>query len=238
MFPSQDRPDTGATTVPMTIRIAKGRDGVQRGDVPLWFDFAHYRFLDEPPGASSVAGNRSGAQPRGTSPAPRALTHWAGEAPMIPTTTRSFVLADSARVEQLLQLATCRRLFRPWTAWRDASRLCWYGCRVGLHWFGICSLGPGWVFDPHAQTQRAGELTRRRRKLFRLRKSCPEAIWDDTIPNLQFGRVAERVYWAIHERVLQAKRSVVCIPDLHLANRVWGAQAAAATLANDVGRSR
>jgi hypothetical protein len=140
---------------------------------------------------------------------------------MVSATTRSFVLADVARVEQLLQLGTFRRLFHPWTTWLDASKVRWYGRRIGLHWFGICGLGPGWVFDGYAQTRRAEELARLRRNLYSLRKKGPEAIWNEAIPNLQFGGVSERVFWCIHERILQAKRSVTRIPDVLLVNRIW-----------------
>ena len=31
----------------MTIRIAKGRDGVDRSDVPIWFDLENYQFRDK-----------------------------------------------------------------------------------------------------------------------------------------------------------------------------------------------
>ena len=69
----------------------------------------------------------------------------------MPATSRSFVLADIARVEQLLKLGALRRLLHPRTEWRDAAHLPWIGRRVGPCWFGICGMGPGWVFDPYAQ---------------------------------------------------------------------------------------
>jgi hypothetical protein len=62
MYPASDRPDPKAKSVPMTIQIAKGRDGVDRVDVPVWFDFRHYRFFDHDP-------NHGGEEPSASSEA-------------------------------------------------------------------------------------------------------------------------------------------------------------------------
>ncbi len=72
MYPAQDRPDARANLIPMIIRVEKGRDGVNRADVPVWFDFQHYRFLDEVPsrngdqGSQDSGSNPSMAQRRGS----------------------------------------------------------------------------------------------------------------------------------------------------------------------------
>ncbi len=68
------------------------------------------------------------------------------------------------------------------------------------------------------------ELGRLRRRLFRLSKAGSESYWNQVVPKLQFGSVSERVFWAIHERLLQGKRSVIRIPDVWMATRVWGSE--------------
>jgi len=60
LFPATDRPDANSNFVPMTMRIAKGRDGVNREDVPLWFDFNHYCFHGEDPSRSPRPGSVRG----------------------------------------------------------------------------------------------------------------------------------------------------------------------------------
>ena len=65
MYPANDRPDANSNFVPMTMRIAKGRDGVNRVDVPLWFDFEHYCFHGEDPSRTprpSSAGGGEGSR--------------------------------------------------------------------------------------------------------------------------------------------------------------------------------
>jgi hypothetical protein len=49
LYKASDRLNADANTVPMMIRVAKGRDGVDRVDLPVWFDFARFRFLDDDP---------------------------------------------------------------------------------------------------------------------------------------------------------------------------------------------
>jgi hypothetical protein len=57
MFPSAGRPASDHLR-PMTIRIAKGRDGVNRSDILVNFDFEYFRFLEC---AASTAGGLSGS---------------------------------------------------------------------------------------------------------------------------------------------------------------------------------
>jgi KaiC/GvpD/RAD55 family RecA-like ATPase len=54
-----------AETVPVMLRIAKGRDGVIRRDIPLLFDHAHYRFCEVQPAAKPA---RNGAKGKAADP--------------------------------------------------------------------------------------------------------------------------------------------------------------------------
>lgn len=134
-----------------------------------------------------------------------------------------FVLADQDRTEQFALLARTRRLFRGFEVWTDAQGTTWARKRVGRHCFGISLLGPGWVFDPHAQQRRAEALLQRRQAMHEAADGAREAL-NRIIAGLGLGPIAERLLWAVHQRIVQAKRSVVRIPDTLLAQAVWGAE--------------
>ena len=138
-----------------------------------------------------------------------------------------FVLADQDRTEQFALLARTRRLFRGFEVWTDAGGITWARKRVGRHCFGISLLGPGWVFDPHAQQRRAEALLQRRQVMHEATKGAREAL-NRIVAGLGLGPIAERVLWAVHQRIVQAKRSVVRIPDTLLAQAVWGTQSCTA----------
>ena len=61
------RQECGSVTgdiIPTTLRIDKGREGVIRGDVPLWFDHTRCRFYDATPtGASQDFAHNNKIQP-------------------------------------------------------------------------------------------------------------------------------------------------------------------------------
>lgn len=140
---------------------------------------------------------------------------------MTDVTSRPFVIADSARVEQLLHLGASRRPLDPCKAWGDRSGLPWCGGHVGRNWFAISGLGPGWVFDAHAQTRRKDELENLRRQVLKLSEANCGLHFESILTALRLGSVCERLFWSIHERILQARRSVVRIPDVWLASRIW-----------------
>jgi hypothetical protein len=140
---------------------------------------------------------------------------------MVAMNSRSFVLADVARIEQLLLIGTSRRLLDPHSTWVDDSGVPWCGRRIGRYWFAVSSLGPGWVYDPHAQSRRGEELENLRRRVGELNETNVGPHFESSIASLNLGNVCERMFWAVHERIIQSKRSVVRVPDVWLADRVW-----------------
>ena len=136
------------------------------------------------------------------------------------------MLADVARVEQLLHIGNSRQLLDPRTVWRDTSSIPWCGRRVGCHWFAISGLGPGWVFDGDAQSRRSQDLEKLRRcsasaqqyrlrTAFRQRSSRPCGWW--SLPS---------AFFPDDPRVrFNAKRSVLRVPDVWFASRIWSGAA-------------
>jgi hypothetical protein len=133
-----------------------------------------------------------------------------------------FVLADKDRIAQFALLARTRQLFRDCEFWNDGQGLTWASRRIGDHCFAVSLLGPGWVFDDYARQARAEDLAARRAALEQVDTEERRRQLDEILARLQFGAVTERVLWAVHQRVMQAKSSVVRIPDRLLAQAVWG----------------
>lgn len=133
-----------------------------------------------------------------------------------------FVLADKDRIDQFALLARTRRLFQECDVWNDAQGLTWARRRIGDHCFAVSLLGPGWVFDDYAREARAQELATRRTALEQTDADEQRRQLERILANLQLGPIAERVLWAVHQRVLQAKLSVARIPDQLLGGAVWG----------------
>ena len=131
------------------------------------------------------------------------------------------MLTDQARVEQLMLLGRASSLFAPHTNWRDAAGLPWAGKLNGKHWFAVCGLGPGWVFDPHGCSVRQDELRR-------LQSECTASVADasrrlaEIIERMRWGPTCERLYWSLYSRFLDAKRSVFQVPDIQLRQHLWG----------------
>ena len=136
-----------------------------------------------------------------------------------------FVLADRDRMEQFALLSRKRGLFRGFEIWTDYRGVVWARKRVGKHCFAVSMLGPGWAFDPYARERRAEDLASRRRSMED--DDEQRRVLERIVSNLRLGPIAERVLWAIHHRVMQAKRSVVRIPDSVLARAVWGSDRSA-----------
>ena len=62
MWPDETNDNAPGDIVPTTLRIGKGREGVRREDLKLWFHHTHFRFHDEEPQASTgklVPGNKN-----------------------------------------------------------------------------------------------------------------------------------------------------------------------------------
>ena len=133
-----------------------------------------------------------------------------------------FILADKDRIEQFALLARTRRLFRDFDVWSDAQGITWARRRIGKHCLAVSLQGPGWVFDDYARQARAETLAARRAALEQADTEDRQRQLEQIIAGLHLGPVAERVLWAVHQRVLQAKLSVVRIPDQLLGEAVWG----------------
>lgn len=131
------------------------------------------------------------------------------------------MLADQARVEQIMLLGRASGLLREYTTWTDHSDLPWAGRLLGSYWFAICGLGPGWTFDPRGMSERAEDLARLRTEIMVPLVEMQHRL-DELIKGLRFGSLAERLYWAIHRRLLESKRSVFRIPDSELRQYLWG----------------
>ena len=133
-----------------------------------------------------------------------------------------FVLADRDRVEQFALLSRIRGLFRGFEVWTDFQGVVWARKRVGRHCFAVSLLGPGWTFDPYARQRRAEILAERHSSMEDADAGEQRQALERIVADLRLGPIAERVLWAIHHRVMQAKRSLVRIPDCLLARAVWG----------------
>jgi hypothetical protein len=138
-----------------------------------------------------------------------------------------FVLADKDRIDQFALLARTRKLFRDREVWNDAQGGTWARWRIGDHCFAVSLLGPGWVFDDYARQARAHALAERRTALEQADAEERRRQLNEIIAGLQFGPITERVLWAVHQRVVQAKLSVVRIPNRLLGQAVWGQDEAA-----------
>lgn len=136
------------------------------------------------------------------------------------------MLADQARVEQLMLLGRVPGLLRRHCTWTDSEGRPWGGKSLGGHWFAVCGVGPGWIFDPHGAVRRADELSR-------LREATPASSAEfeqqlaARITHLRLGPQTERLYWSVYRRLLGAKRSVFSVPDVQLAQHLWGGDVAA-----------
>ncbi|NQU26417.1 MAG: bifunctional DNA primase/polymerase [Candidatus Nealsonbacteria bacterium] len=133
-----------------------------------------------------------------------------------------FVLADQDRVEQFAVVARGHRILRGFEIWQDAHGVVWARKRVGDHCFAVSLLGPGWTFDPYARQRRAEILAERRSLMESADADQQQQDLDRIVSALRFGPIAERVLWVIHRRVMQARRSLVRLPDRRLARLIWG----------------
>ena len=133
-----------------------------------------------------------------------------------------FVLMDADRAEQFRLLGCTSRLFLGYEIWIDPLGIVWGTKRVGGHCFAVSLLGPSWVFDRYGRERRAQKFAEAQETMKQADAVAQRQQLDRIISGLKLGRVAERVLYAIHQRVMQAKRSVVRIPSGLLASAVWG----------------
>src|SRR5947207_16004226 len=75
------------------------------------------------------------------------------------------VLADQDRLELFALLGQSRRLFRQAQTRTDEDGIAWTITRAGAVGIALSWMGPGWVFDPLAQQERAEEYAERLRAM-------------------------------------------------------------------------
>jgi hypothetical protein len=133
-----------------------------------------------------------------------------------------FILADAVRARQFALLGRTVRLFRGYTIHADEKGIRWALKEVDGHGFAVTWLGPGWVFDDYARQRRAENLADRLKAMADADQACHEQHLADAISRLRLAGLAERILWAVHRAVLEARTSVVRLPDYVLRAAVWG----------------
>src|SRR4051794_34121372 len=108
------------------------------------------------------------------------------------------VLADQARVELFTLLGRSRRLFQQAQTWVDVEGIARTGTRLGDVGVALTSLGPGWVFDPLAQQQRAEDYDNSLRDMRRADQRHRDRMLARAVERLRFGGHTERLLWAVH----------------------------------------
>jgi hypothetical protein len=136
--------------------------------------------------------------------------------------SRPFILVDRARAEQFALLGGVNRFFARFLVETDEEGVAWAVTRKGNHVFACTSLGPGWVFDRYAADQRAEELEVATRKMREADPGRHERELADAVRQIRLGPLSERLAWLIHQQVLNARSSVIKLPDALLASRLWG----------------
>lgn len=136
--------------------------------------------------------------------------------------TSPSILVDRNRSEQLRWLVRSPIFSGGLQSWFDGERVPWVGKFSHGHWFAVSGLGPSWVFDPFGQSRRTTMLAER---WARIREFTATDILADVQPLLQSircGAVLGRVYWSIHRRAIESRRSVFHLPAPKLQQQIWG----------------
>ena len=132
------------------------------------------------------------------------------------------MLVDMNRLEQVMFIARARGLFRESEVANDVDGIPWLVKHYRKHWYAICGLGPGWMFDPHARERKAAELASAQNEIRCSDATQISARLNRTVSHTRFGLLTERVFWYIHRRVLESKQSTVMLPDFVVAQHLWG----------------
>jgi len=133
-------------------------------------------------------------------------------------------LVDQERIELFALLAGSRRLFQQAQTWVDDQGIAWIGIRLGEVGIALTWLGPGWLFDPLAQQERAEDYEARLRSMRQANQERHERRLAKAVTRLRLGGHAERLLWAIHAAVREAGSSLLTLSDRWLGQMVWGTQ--------------
>ncbi|MEI8373846.1 MAG: bifunctional DNA primase/polymerase [Planctomycetota bacterium] len=133
-----------------------------------------------------------------------------------------FVLADRGRIEQFGRISSQRGLFNGYTSFVDSQGITWAEKRFGPYCLAATWLGPGWVFDDYGRSRRAGVFEERRLAMASADAARHAEELAGVIGRMHLGRLAERLLWVIHRKVLEQKRSVIVLADFEIGNGLWG----------------
>ena len=136
--------------------------------------------------------------------------------------TSPFILADRARIEQFGRIGSQRGLFSGYTSFVDSQGVTWAEKRFGPYCLAATWLGPGWVFDQYGRSQKASEYEVRRSAMASADPAQHARELAGVIGRLHLGRLAERLLWTVHRKVLKQKTSVVVLADFEIGNDLWG----------------
>ena len=136
--------------------------------------------------------------------------------------TDPFILADRARIVQFGWIGSERCLFQSGECCVDSQGVAWAEKRLGPYCFATTWLGPGWVFDPFSQAHWAADYEVRRAAMTAADDARHAQQLADVVGRLKLGRLAERMLWTIHGKVVEQKRSVVVFADFEIADGLWG----------------
>ena len=133
-----------------------------------------------------------------------------------------FVIADIERVAVLSALPRIHGLFQSANSFRDEQGVSWRSVPIANSAVGISVLGPGWVWDAAARTRSSKTYAS---KFSRARNATADQVdtqFADVFGKLRAGSLAERMLWVMHQQVLGLRSSHLIVPDLWLAEQVWG----------------
>lgn len=128
--------------------------------------------------------------------------------------TDPFILADRARIVQFGWIGSERCLFQSGECCVDSQGVAWAEKRLGPYCFATTWLGPGWVFDPFSQAHWAADYEVRRAAMTAADDARHAQQLADVVGRLKLGRLAERMLWTIHGKVVEQKHRSSSSPTL------------------------
>jgi hypothetical protein len=137
-------------------------------------------------------------------------------------TAHPLVLADRHRLEAFAMLARPRSLQHQTHVWVDEDGTPWIAANGKSVAIGLTTLGAGWVWDTEARQQRKQEYEASLHILQQASPASNNKKLHEAIRRLRLGGHAERLLWAIHGAVRQSLTSLLHLPDVYLAEAVWG----------------
>lgn len=127
-------------------------------------------------------------------------------------------IIDQARLAQFSAIGSRRNLLANCVTWQDATGSLCSGEWQHGHWVGITALGPSSYFYPHFEDCNPDKIT----KLISRPRSVQRIALEKAASSLGSGRLIEKLLFAIHWQVLAEQSSTVTLPDLILAEFIWG----------------